>query len=404
MFHAQENAMRWLVAVGGTLCATSPMALGADRAAQCDTLLRDYEAEAKEFRKIPSTNESTAAEKIHRYEVWPGLRYIPLFIQLAAEKPDDEVAYRCCQWVIARRSNEDRRIFAAEQKAWEILGAFHTHRPELPLMCLEAVDRRGPAQERFLRGLLKRADLPRQQRGYAIAALAELLAQNYEWIELAQPYATRDEFVLHLFRQRSPDWGKNLVPANAPRFKAESMRLFREVLGDYADVPVTVTADYFEGVANLGEKAKKSLHAWEHLTIGAAAPQLVGTDLGGNRFDLIQNRGRVVMVSFWFTGCPGCMHEIPCHQRLLEKYKGRPFALVSVCTDESLEKAKKTAAIKGMNWPCLFDGENGPIAHEWNVMTSPTTYLLDERGVIVAKLLHEERLEQRIGDLMRIAN
>jgi peroxiredoxin len=110
------------------------------------------------------------------------------------------------------------------------------------------------------------------------------------------------------------------------------------------------------------------------------------------------------MVSFWFTGCPGCMHEIPCHQRLLEKYKGRPFAMVSVCTDESLEKAKKTATIKGMNWPCLFDGENGPIAREWNVMTSPATYLLDERGIIVAKLLHEERLEQRIGDLMRIAN
>ena len=44
------------------------------------------------------------------------------------------------------------------------------------------------------------------------------------------------------------------------------------------------------------------------------------------------------------------------------------------------------------------------MAREWNVMTSPATYLLDERGIIVAKLLHEERLQQRIGDLMRIAN
>src|ERR1700733_10971664 len=147
MFHAQENAMRWLVAVVGTLCAMSPLALGADRAAQCDTLVRDYEAEAKEFRKIPSTNESTAAEKIHRYEVWPGLRYIPRFIALAEEKPDDEAAYRSCQWIIAKRTNEDRRIFPSEQKAWEILAAFHTRRPGLPPMCLQTVDRRGPAQE-----------------------------------------------------------------------------------------------------------------------------------------------------------------------------------------------------------------------------------------------------------------
>jgi peroxiredoxin len=249
--------------------------------------------------------------------------------------------------------------------------------------------------------LRNRTDLSREQRGYATVALAELLAQNYEWIVLAQPCPARDEFALHVVRQRSPDWGKDLIPANAPRFKAESIRLFGEVLRDFSDVRVTFNAPYFEGVSNLGEKAKKSLHAWEHLTIGATAPNLVGTDFDGRPFDLSQYRGRIVMVSFWFTGCPGCMHEIPWHQRLLESYKSRPFALVSVCTDELLEKAKKTADIKGMHWPCLFDGENGPIAREWNVMTSPTTYILDERGIIVAKNLHEERLVLRIDDLMR---
>jgi peroxiredoxin len=393
--------MRWLVVVLGTTCAISGLALGADREVHLDNLLAEYEGEAKDFRKIPSTNESTAAEKIHRYEVWPGLRYIPRFIKLAEEKPDDEVACFCCRWVIARRSNEDRRLFAAEQRAWDILGAFHAHGRELPWMCLEAVIRRGPAQERFLRGVLKRTDLSRAERGFATAALAELLAQNYEWIELAKTYPTHDEFALHVFKQRSPEWGKDLVPANAPRVKAESVCLFRQVLRDYADVPLTLSTDYFEGVDNLGEKAEKSLHAWEHLTVGATAPHLVGTDLEGKPFDLSQYRGRVVMVSFWFTGCPGCMHEIPWHQGLLEKHKGRPFTLVSVCTDQSLEKAKKTAAIKGMSWPCLFDGEDGPIAREWNVMTSPTTYLLDDRGVIVAKLLHEERLEEKIDELMQ---
>jgi peroxiredoxin len=393
--------MPWLLAVLATFWAASHVALGADRSAQFDQLVREYEVEAKEFRKIPSTNESTTAEKIHRYEVWPGLRYIPRFIALAEEQPDGEVAYRSCQWIIARRSNEDRRIFAAEQKAWDMLGAYHTQRAELPAMCLQAVERRGPAQERFLRGVLKRTNLSREERGYATAAFAELLAQNYEWIVLGHTFPARDEFLLHLFRQRSPDWGKDLVPGNAPRFKAESIRLYREVLQDYSGVPIASSAQYFEGVANLGEKAKRSLYAWEHLTIGAAAPNLVGTDLERTPIDLSQHRGRVVMVSFWFTGCPGCMHEVPRHQRIFEKYKGREFILVSVCTDDSLEKAKKTAALKGMAWPCLFDGENGPLAREWNVMTSPTTYLLDERGTIVAKNLRDERLEQKIDELMR---
>jgi hypothetical protein len=189
--------MRWLVFVLGAIWAASPLVMAGNRAVQFDQLVRDYEAEAKEFRKIRSTNESTAAEKIHRYEVWPGLRYIPRFIALAEEKPDDEVAYRSCQWIIAKRTNEDRRVFPSEQKAWEILAAFHTRRPGLPAMCLQAVDRRGPAQEQFLRGVLKRTDLSREERGFAMAALGELLAQNYvdrPWRALSRARRVRDTF------------------------------------------------------------------------------------------------------------------------------------------------------------------------------------------------------------------
>jgi peroxiredoxin len=177
--------------------------------------------------------------------------------------------------------------------------------------------------------------------------------------------------------------------------------LFCDVLDHYADVPVTVTARNFEGLKNLGEKASKSLHALERLTIGAESPRIVGKDLAGRPLDLFQYRGRVVLVSFWFTGCAPCMHELPVHRKLLEAYKGRPFALLSVCTDASLLDAQKTATSKGMDWPCLFDGENGPISREWNVLTSPTIYVLNQLGVIVAKNLYGEKLERKIAELMQ---
>jgi hypothetical protein len=84
----------------------------------------------------------------------------------------------------------------------------------------------------------------------------------------------------------------------------------------------------------------------------------------GQPLDLSDYRGRVVMVTFWFTGCAQCMHDLPLHQRLLDIHKGRPFCIVSLCTDESLEHAQKTAAAKGIDWLCLFDDENGPVARE----------------------------------------
>jgi peroxiredoxin len=380
--------------------AVSQVARGAETAA-VDKLLHEYQLADRQFRKLRST---TSAEAIKRYDAWPAWQFIPRFLALAEAKPDDETAFRCCQWILARMregGNEDERVYRADQKAWEILAAYHTRRPELPLLCFQTVNRCGPAQEQFLRGLLRRKDLSRENRGYATVALAELLAQKCEMIETYQPFPARDEFTRFYYQKRSPEWGKDLIPANAPQFKVESIRLFRDVLDHYADVPVTVTARNFEGLKHLGEKASKSLHALERLTIGAESPRIVGKDLEGRPLDLYRYRGRVVLVSFWFTGCAPCMHELPVHRKLLETYKGRPFALLSVCTDASLPDAQKTAAAKGMDWPCLFDGENGPISREWNVLSSPTIYVLNQHGVIVAKNLYGEKLERKLAELMQ---
>ena len=87
----------------------------------------------------------------------------------------------------------------------------------------------GPAQERFLRGVLERQDLSKEQRGIATAALAEYLSHKYQLIETIKPFDEHDEFGHYLERLRWSGWGSDLVPANGPRFQAESIRLFREV-------------------------------------------------------------------------------------------------------------------------------------------------------------------------------
>jgi hypothetical protein len=155
--------MKVVISALGLFLAAVPVALGGEREAEFERLAREYDAAAKEFRKIPSTNSSTTEEKIHRYEVWPGLQYIPRFVALADARPDDDVAFRACVWCLPRlrgTGNQDRRIFPSDQRAWEILAAHHVRRPQLPDLCLKAVDCYwGPAQERFLRGVLERQDL-----------------------------------------------------------------------------------------------------------------------------------------------------------------------------------------------------------------------------------------------------
>jgi AhpC/TSA family len=71
--------------------------------------------------------------------------------------------------------------------------------------------------------------------------------------------------------------------------------------------------------------------------------------------------------------------------------------LLGVAADELPATAQKTAAEHKMNWPCWFDGENGPIARDWNVLSWPMVYVLDKQGRIVAKNHGGRSLELEIA-------
>jgi thiol-disulfide isomerase/thioredoxin len=400
--------MRSALPAIGLLCVLVQLASADDRLVHVQKLVSEYDAAAKAYYEAPQPQELMIAEQIRSYEAWPGWQYLPRFMEVLQTQPDDEAAYQSCQWIVDRMrnvGNAEKPMFEADEAAWKILAEHHTHREDLPMMCLRAVQYFGPAREAFLRELLARDNLPSEQRGFATIALAELLAHKYDFLEVAgadsrrQP---RDEFAAYVKQRMHPDWGKDLIPANAAKFKSESIALFREVLDEYANIPVTITAPYFRDLKNLGEKASKSLHALENLTLGAEAPNIVGKDLHGQPMELRDFRGKVAVLSFWFTGCGPCMEMIPQEQKLVETYEGQPFVLLGICSDESPEQAQKTASEYKMTWPCWFDGQDGPIAQDWNVLGWPTIYVLDKNGIIAAKNAHGDDLDLKIAQIMKV--
>jgi thiol-disulfide isomerase/thioredoxin len=399
--------MRGKLALIGLLWMLAPIATAADRSADFENLNDEYLAATKAFHDRPQIEKPTIADHIRRYESWPGWDFARRFVALADAEPSDETAFRCCLWIIQLTTdsgNSDRAIFGADQRVWEILAKHRSDRDELPMLCFNAAQYVGPAQEQFLRILLKRQHLSRESAGFATVALAELLAQKCEYLENPPTQATAapgDDFMIYQDSRRATDWGKDLVPENLAKFKSEGIELFRDALVRYADIPVTISAPGFRNLKSLGEKAGKSLHALEHLSLGAEAPATVGTDFDSQPLDLQRYRGRVVVLTFWNTGCSPCLAMIPQEKRLIETYRDRPFALLGVCTDAELARGQQTAAAHQMTWPCWFDTANGPIAQAWNVLSLPTVIVLDEHGRIVAKNLRGEQLDAKVAELMR---
>ena len=55
-------------------------------------------------------------------------------------------------------------------------------------------------------------------------------------------------------------------------------------------------------------------------------------------------RGKVVLLSFWFSTCPPCRDLFPHEQRLVKLYQGKPFVMLGVNLDAKAEGGPPFAA------------------------------------------------------------
>jgi peroxiredoxin len=63
------------------------------------------------------------------------------------------------------------------------------------------------------------------------------------------------------------------------------------------------------------------------------APAFSVTSLDGKKFELATLRGKVVVLNFWFTGCPPCMEEIPKLNGLVDEFKNKDVIFIAPTWD-----------------------------------------------------------------------
>ena len=105
----------------------------------------------------------------------------------------------------------------------------------------------------------------------------------------------------------------------------------------------------------------------------------------GELVSLEDYRDKVVLVNFWATWCPPCVHELPSMQSLRDALDGQPFEILALNMGEDPAMVGKFLDRFGtkLTFPILLHADR-QVAIDWNVRAMPTTMLVDKKGKLVS--------------------
>ncbi len=117
--------------------------------------------------------------------------------------------------------------------------------------------------------------------------------------------------------------------------------------------------------------------------VGKLAPNLQLSDLKGQSVSLRDFRGRPVLINFWASWCGPCRAEMPYIQQIFEEWSDRGLVILSIDIGESPSTVEGFMQSYNLSFPVLLD-VNKSVALKYNVRFIPTSFLIDEGGIIKA--------------------
>ena len=124
----------------------------------------------------------------------------------------------------------------------------------------------------------------------------------------------------------------------------------------------------------------------EKSEVGFKAPGFTVRNLKGQRVQLADYQGRVVILNLWATWCGPCRVEMPGLENLYRRFRSEGLEILAVSLDKgSTDPIQKFTDEYQLSFPVLVDSD-GQVEGLYNSFTIPTTYVIDKKGMVVAEV------------------
>lgn len=133
---------------------------------------------------------------------------------------------------------------------------------------------------------------------------------------------------------------------------------------------------------NNHEQIKNSLREdslWFAKTINKKAAEWKLKDLSEKIHTLKQYRGKIVVLDFWYRGCPWCIRAMPMINQIAEHFKDLPVIVFGMNVDKNKDDALFVADKLRLIYPSL---QASGIDKQYEVTGFPTLFIIDKKGIV----------------------
>jgi len=168
---------------------------------------------------------------------------------------------------------------------------------------------------------------------------------------------------------------------------------------------------YLDSLATRFEKEKpRAVYTQKLLTylkvprrlgLGKVAPDFSLPDPNGKSIKLSEFKGTWVLLEFWASWCKPCRAENPGLVATFNKFKPKGFKILSVSLDAEKEAWMKAIVADKLYWAHSSDlkGWDNAAAQQYGISSIPASFLINPRGIIVARNLHQQELSLKLDEV-----
>jgi peroxiredoxin len=123
-------------------------------------------------------------------------------------------------------------------------------------------------------------------------------------------------------------------------------------------------------------------------------------DMQGKPWTLGNLRGKTVLLTFWLTGCPPCVHEIPALDALYNRFRAKGLVILAISGDDDAAALRRFLRVHSVRFPVLLD-LGRMVTERFRVVGVPRSMVFDRSGKLTAQAIGsrtEKQFAEMIGE------